>query len=418
MKRMGDSGVPAPLEWHAMPEAAVLERLASFREGLGSNQVAERQREFGRNVLPTKQAPTLPVIFLHQIASPLIYILLAAGVVAIGMGDASDAGFIFGVVLLNAGLGAYQEHKAEKSAASLQQMLRISARVRRREGTLEIAAEELVPGDIVYLESGVRVPADIRLLDANNLAIDEAFLTGESVPAEKRVTPLAPDLPVADRHNMAFAGAMVTVGRGLGVVVATALRTEVGKIAKTVTLAEGTKPPLVIRMEKFAHQVSWAVLGACLLLGGVAIGRGMPMVDVFFLAVALAVSAIPEGLPVAMTVALSIGTSRMAKRNVIVRRLTAVEGLGSCTFIASDKTGTLTLNKQTVQSVWVPWSGRFVTNGAQGGTRRMDGEPVSESEQQNVARLTRLGMIASEAAAKRGAGGDWEFSGDAMDVAF
>jgi len=397
------------LDWHALPEALVLERLASSREGLDRGQAVERKREFGPNVLPAKKVPTIPAIFLHQMTSPLIYILIAAGIVAIAMGDVSDAGFIFGVVLLNASLGTYQEWKAEKSAASLQQMLRISARVRRDGDTTGMAAEELVPGDIVYLESGARVPADIRLLEANNLAIDESFLTGESVAAEKGVAVLAPDLPVADRTNMAFAGAIVTVGRGMGVVVATALRTEVGRIAKTVTLAESTKPPLVIRMERFAHQVSWSVLGACVLLGAIAFGRGMGMAEVFFLAIALAVSAIPEGLPVAMTVALSVSTSRMAKRNVIVRRLTAVEGLGSCTYIASDKTGTLTLNRQTVQSVWLPGVGRVAAGGV---------ESEAGKEQPGLSRLARLAMIASEAATRRSDKGDWEFTGDAVDVAF
>jgi calcium-translocating P-type ATPase len=398
------AGVP-PIHWHAFTEPELMEKLEASRQGLSDHQVTERQREFGPNTLPVKKPPTLAIIFLHQFLSPLIYILLAAGIVAIVMGDVSDAGFIFGVVLLNATLGTFQEWKAEKSAASLQQLLRIVARVRRNGSATEIGAEELVPGDWVYLESGVRVPADLRILEASNLAIDEALLTGESTAAEKRTEILAEDLPVSDRHNMAFAGSIVATGRGAGVVVATGLKTEVGKIAKSVTSAQTTKPPLVIHMEKFARQVSFAVLLACFVLGAVALNRGMPAIDVFFFAVALAVSAIPEGLPVAMTVALSIATSKMAKRNVIVRRLTAVEGLGSCTFIASDKTGTLTLNKQTVQSVWLPADGLLMANAEGAGSNP------------RVVQLCRLSMICSEATAKR-EGDRWRFGGDAVDVAF
>jgi calcium-translocating P-type ATPase len=391
--------------WHAMPESEVIGKLEASLNGLTDVQVAERQREFGRNVLPAKKPPTAFVIFLHQFLSPLIYILLAAGIVAIVMGDITDAGFIFGVVLLNAGLGAFQEWKAERSAASLQQLLKIVARVRRNGSVTEISADELVPGDLVYLESGARVPADVRLIETNHLAVDEALLTGESLPVEKDIAPLAEDLPVSDRRNMALAGSTVASGRGKGFVVATGLRTEVGKIARSVTAAETTKPPLVIRMERFSRQISLVVLAACALLAGIAFSRGMPLVDVFFLAVALAVSAIPEGLPVAMTVALSIATNRMARRNVIVRKLTAVEGLGSCTYIASDKTGTLTVNKQTLKSVWL----------ASDEALSLDGPP--EGDHPGLRRLLWISVLCNEAAARKEAD-SWQFTGDAVDIAF
>jgi len=397
---------PPAVAWHALSEAEVAKRLGTSTDGLGDQQAAERRREFGLNVLPSKAPPTLPVIFLHQFLSPLIYVLLAAGVIAIFMGDVSDAGFIFGVVLLNAALGTYQEWKAERSSASLQQLLRVVSRVKRNGAYLDLPAEEIVPGDWVRLESGSRVPADLRLLETSSLAVDEALLTGESVAAEKVTEVLDEGLPVSDRRNMAFAGTIVAAGRATGVVVATGLRTEVGKIAKSVTSSQAAKPPLVIRMEAFARQVSLVTLAACLLLGGVALSQGMPAYDVFFLAIALAVAAIPEGLPVAMTVALSIATSRMAKRNVIVRKLTAVEGLGSCTFIASDKTGTLTLNKQTVQTVWLPASGTF----------RLSDETDSK-ERKRLEEVCRLAMIASETVA-RFEDGQWTFAGDAVDAAF
>lgn len=410
----------ATVAWHVLDEREVFEKLETSTAGLSEEQARERQAEFGPNALPAKAPPTLAVIFLHQFLSPLIYILLAAGVVSIVIGDAKDAGFIFGVVLLNAGLGAFQEWKAEKSAASLQLLLRILARVRRDGSDQELAAEDLVPGDIVQLESGSRVPADLRLLRVNNLTVDESLLTGESHAVEKRVEMVAPDAAISERRNMAFAGSIIVSGRALAVVVAIGLRSEVGKIAKSVTATEATKPPLVIRMERFARQVSVIMLGACVLLAIVALAKGMPFVDVFFLAVALAVSAIPEGLPVAMTVALSIATNRMARRNVIVRKLTAVEALGSCTYIASDKTGTLTLNRQSVQSVCLA-AGEHLR--LQRGEATSDGVfitehgvPVSPSTEARLTTAARVAALCNEASAARREG-RWKFSGDAVDVA-
>lgn len=405
-------------QWHALSEEAALETLATHRQGLSASAIAGLQKRHGRNILPERKPPTAIRIFLRQMASPLIYILVAAGIVAIMIGDIKDAAFIFAVVLLNSGLGAYQEWRAEQSAAGLQQLLRIVARVRRDGEVQSLGADELVPGDIVLLESGDRVPADLRLLEANNLTSDEAFLTGESVAAEKRVAAMEPDIPVGDRRNMAFAGSTINTGRATGVVVATGLATEVGRIADTVTSSDTSKPPLVLRMERFAHQISYAVLAACAVLAMVAFSKGMPPLEVFFLAVALAVSAIPEGLPVAMTVALSIGTSRMAKRNVIVRKLTAVEGLGSCTFIASDKTGTLTLNRQTVKALWLQDGGHLMVGDApQPGISTEDGGAVTEQQLRRVEEICRLSMICSETRAKR-QDDTWQFSGDAVDIAF
>jgi calcium-translocating P-type ATPase len=388
--------------WHSLEPERIFQKLGVPEKGLTTQEAAQRLAQYGPNVLPVKPPPTLYEIILHQFKSPLIYVLIAAGVVAMLMKDVTDALFIFGIVILNAALGAYQEWKAEQSAAGLQSLLKITARVRRDGEVVELPADQLVPGDYVLLESGASVPADLRLLEQRQLAIDESFLTGESIASEKNLELLREDIPVSDRHNMAYAGSIVTTGRGSGVVVATGTHTEVGKIASTVTSSETSKPPLVIRMEKFAHQVSYITLAACALLAVVAFGKGMPMVDVFFLAVALAVSAIPEGLPVAMTVALSIATSRMAKRNVIVRRLTAVEGLGSCTYIASDKTGTLTLNQQTVKAISLP-----------GQERLTEADPANPA----LVYFIRTAMIASETVA-RSKEGTWKFSGDAVDIAF
>ncbi len=351
------------LAWHALVEDAVYRKLQAIQEGLTSEQVEERLREFGKNILPAKKPPTFLQVVLHQFASPLIYILLIAGLVALAIGDVKDAGFIFAVILLNAVIGTVQEWRAEQSAHALQTLLKIKARVRRAGRQESIPAEELVPGDVVLLESGDKVPADLRFVQVNNLTIDEAFLTGESLPAEKSLALLREDTPVSDRKNMGYAGATVVTGRGAGLVVATGSHTEVGKIARSLTEEEGAKPPLVIRMERFARQVSLIVLVFSVLLGLLSVSRGVEFRDVFFLMVAMAVSAIPEGLPVAMTVALSLATGRMAKRQVIVRKLMAVESLGSCTTIASDKTGTLTVNQQTVKLIVLPEGARVQISG-------------------------------------------------------
>lgn len=409
-----------PIPWHATPEEAVLVKLQTDLRGLSPAQVEERQREFGRNTLPEHKPPTLFDIILHQFKSPLIYILLVAGAIALAIGDVKDAVFILAVIVLNATIGTVQEYKAEQSAHALQQLLKVRARVRREGRQLEVDAEELVPGDVVLLESGDKVPADLRLVQVNNLAIDESFLTGESVAASKKLDLQERDAAVGDRRNMAYAGSTVVSGRGVGLVVATGRYTEVGKIARTVAEEEGAKPPLVLRMEKFAHQVSFVVLGFAGLLGVIAFVRGMPFYEVLFLVIAMAVSAIPEGLPVAMTVALSLATGRMARRHVIVRKLAAVESLGSCTVIASDKTGTLTVNQQTARAVVFPDGARVAIGGQgyndQGAVTLADGGELDEALAGRLTDLARDAILCNEAALER-TDGAWQHSGDAMDVA-
>lgn len=409
-----------PVAWHAIQKEIVQRKLQAVPDGLSAGQVAERQREFGRNILPAKKPATLLQIFLHQFASPLIYILLIAGVIALLMQDYKDAVFIFVVILLNATIGTVQEWRAEQSAHALQSLLKVQARVRRAGRQQTVDAEELVPGDVVLVESGDKVPADMRLLQVNNLRIDEAFLTGESLAAEKMIDLLDEKAPVSDRHNMAYAGSTVLSGRGQGLVVATGPYTEVGKIARSLTEEEGAKAPLVIRMERFARQISVIVLGFSAILGMIAFARGEQLNEVFILVVAMAVSAIPEGLPVAMTVALSLATGRMAKRSVIVRRLNAVESLGSCTLIASDKTGTLTVNQQTVKKIILP-GGRAVEIGGQGYNDQGEislpgGGEVDDTLRERVALLAQAGVLCNEATLSK-EDGSWSHSGDAMDVA-
>ncbi len=409
-----------PLPWHSFADAQVYCKLQTARTGIDEESVGERQEVFGKNVLPAQRPPTVLTVFLHQFKSPLIYVLLIAGIVALLMNDHKDAAFIFAVIILNAVIGTVQEWRAEQSAHSLQQLLRIQAKVLRNGKKKTVPAEELVPGDVVLLESGDKVPADVRLVEVNNLSVDEAFLTGESMAAEKAAQLLEEETPISDRTNMGYAGATVLAGRGVGLVVATGIHTEVGKIAKSVTEGIGAKPPLVIRMEAFARQISIVVLVFASVLGLVTFLRGMPPSEVFILIIAMAVSAIPEGLPIAMTVALSLAASRMAGRHVIVRRLTAVESLGSCTTIASDKTGTLTVNQQTVKLLMFPEGTKFDVSGqgydGDGSVSPGTGGEMTGAQRARLERIGTAAVLCNEATLLHDSG-RWEHSGDAMDVA-
>lgn len=336
--------------WHSMTQSDALSRLESQLEGLSGNEVQARQGRDGKNILPSQKKASVWFILLSQFLNPLIYILLAAAVASVAIGEYKDAVFILLIIGFNAALGGFQEFKAEKSAEGLQNLLKIKARVIRNNQEALIDAEQLVVGDVVLLESGGKIPADARLLQSNNLSVDESLLTGESQSIEKAPDALVDEETViAERINMVFAGSSVISGRAQVVITAIGQGTEIGKIAQSVKETGKTKTPLMERMEHFSTRVAFIVVGVSVLLGILATVQGHPAHDVFFMAVALAVAAIPEGLPIAMTVALSIGSRRMAQKNVIVRRLMAIEGLGSCTAIASDKTGTLTLNKQTVR---------------------------------------------------------------------
>ena len=406
---------------HALPVQAVLEQLSTSPSGLSNAEAQARLAQFGSNTLPTTKPVALWEVILRQFKSPLIYILMVAALISFAIGEFTDGSFILAVITVNAIIGTLQEWKAEKSAQALQALLRIMAHVRRDRHGTTVDAGEIVPGDVILLNEGDRVPADIRILHESSLKVDESLLSGESLPVEKNAAVLPEKTPFMSRGNMAYAGSTVVSGKAEGVVTATGLLTEVGKIAQSVVSTESVKPPLVIRMETFSKRIGILVLAACSVLAVVAIARGMPTIDVFFIAVALAVSAIPEGLPVAITVALSIGVSRMAGRNVIVRKLTAVEALGSCTCIASDKTGTLTVNAQTLQRIELP-DGRFYTltgegYRGEGEVTQLTGGYVPEPDLQRLLEIARLGIICNGAELAR-SGKEWTHLGDPVDIAF
>ncbi|MBX3419710.1 MAG: cation-transporting P-type ATPase [Pirellulaceae bacterium] len=342
------------IEWHSLEQDEVLSKLAVDASGLADSELTLRKVEFGPNELPAARHHGPLVRFLLQFHNVLIYILLVAGVIKFVLAKWIDAGVIFGVVLVNALIGFVQEGRAERALDAIRGMMSLKATVRRGGKRQVVNSSELVPGDIVLLQSGDKVPADLRLLDARELNIDEAMLTGESVPTEKQTEKLATGTPLADRTCLAFSGTMVTSGRGTGVVTATGKQTELGKISELVSETSNITTPLIAKVNQFANIL--AVVIVLLSIMTVAFGYfvgGAELIDLFFAAIAMAVAAIPEGLPAIMTIILAIGVRRMAERNAIIRRLPAVDTLGALTVICSDKTGTLTRNEMTVTTVAV-----------------------------------------------------------------
>ncbi len=385
--------------------------------GLGQKEAEVRLTQFGPNMLPEPQASPLFATFLRQFRSPLIYILLAATLVSLALGDVRDALFIAIVLVANGTIGCMQEHSAGKAALALRKLEQPKATVVRDGHVQEIDARLLVPGDLVLIEAGGRVPADLRLLSATDLVCDESLLTGESAPVHKTVT-TADATPEVNARLMAFAGTLVTRGRGRGSIAATGAATEIGKIAAEIGKASVSKPPLMIRMERFSQFIAWVVAAAVVLLILVGIARSMSPSDLFMMSVGLAVSAIPEGLPIAISVALAISMRRMAKAHVIVRRMPAVEALGSCTMIATDKTGTLTLNELTVTDIRLPdGTGIVCDTGSDldACTIRGDGTPPAEARERALA-LLKAASLPNEGSLTRQDNG-WTTVGDTVDIA-
>lgn len=403
-------------DWHQISPADALAEQEAGATGLTGEEAARRLEAVGPNRLtpPRKRGPLLRLLFhFHNV---LIYVLLgAAGVTAL-LGHWVDTGVILGVVVINALIGFIQEGKAEKSLDAIRNMLSLSAMVLRDGRRQEIAAEELVPGDVVLLASGDKVPADLRLLELRNLRIEEAALTGESEPVEKAPDAVAIDAPIGDRTSMAYSGTLVVFGQGRGVVVATGDATEIGRIGKMLAEVETVETPLLKQMAVFGR---WLTAGILLLAGfTLAFGmlvHGQPAGEMFLAAVGLAVAAIPEGLPAIMTITLAIGVQRMAGRNAIIRRMPAVETLGAVTAICSDKTGTLTRNEMTVQRL-VTAERTIAVAGvgyAPHGGFSVDGVDVDGSR---LADIARAALLCSDATLRE-VDGEWKLEGDPTEGA-
>jgi Ca2+-transporting ATPase len=387
------------MHWYRRGIDRVFEDLNTSEHGLSDSEARERLQKFGPNKLAEAEKVSKLKILLHQFTSPLIYILLIAGVVTFFLQEYKDTGVIGAVLLLNALIGFIQEYKAEKQVQALKKMVVVKARVLRDRKEMEISGEEVAPGDIVLLASGGRVPADMRLIKTIELKTDESMLTGESIPVEKFTAPIEEDnLTPGDQKNMAFMGTVIVNGRARGVVVETGPRTALGRIAVDVREVRRVKAPLQEKIDRFAHAIGVIVLVTSALLFVVGILVGENVKDMFMTAVAAAVAAIPEGLPIVVTIALAIGVARMAQRNAVIRKLPAVETLGSTTVICSDKTGTLTRNEMTVKRVY---DGRHIYE-VSGTGYKPEGEIFEEGRHINVAgepgllMLFRIGLLCNE----------------------
>jgi magnesium-transporting ATPase (P-type) len=409
--------------WHAMPADTVLQRLQTGARGLAAAEVARRLAEHGPNRLAEAPAAGPLVRLGRQFDNLLLYVLMAAALVTAVMGHWVDSGVIAAVVVLNAVIGFVQEGKAERALQAIRHLLAPRAVVLREGRQHDVDAADLVPGDIVLLASGDSLPADVRLLQARNLRVDESALTGESVPVDKNADPVAADAAIGDRLCMGYAGTLVTQGQARAVVVATGAATEIGRIGRMLETVEQGTTPLLRRMEGFGRALTFVILGAAALLFAFGtLVRGMDAGEVFMAAVGLAVAAIPEGLPAIMTITLAIGVQRMAQRHAVVRRLPAVETLGSVTVICSDKTGTLTRNEMTVQQVVCDGQTIAVDGAgyAPDGALRLAGEALDPALL--PVRAPALAALAEAAALCNDAGlhdkdGRWTLSGDPTEGA-
>lgn len=404
--------------WPTLDPPAVAARLETSVQGLPPAEAAARLARWGPNALPEAPPPSRVLEFLRQFANPLIYLLLAATLISLALGDRVDAVVIGVVLLMNATIGFIQEQRAERSVRALRRLASHHARVLRGGREQEVPSTDLVPGDVVLLESGARVPADLRLFIATALLVDESLLTGEAAPVHKRPDALASEAPVADRWNMLYAGTVVASGRGRGYVVATGGSTELGGIAAQLQRGERSVPPLQARLARFASVMGTVVVAAAAVSFAVGILAGEGWAQMLLVAVALAVSAVPEGLPVASTITLTLGVRRMAGRQAIVRRLASVETLGSTTVIGSDKTGTLTQNRMMVQQISA--ADRLWWQDAPGRPGGPEGELATASAvaEHRVLYLTLLaGVLTNEADLQLDDAGDERPVGDPTEVA-
>jgi Ca2+-transporting ATPase len=405
---------------HAHPVESVTEALNTrLDQGLDDAEAVARLRVFGANELREAPRPTFLKMLFDQFNNFVVQILIVASVVSALLGDWVEAVAIMAIVILNAVLGVVQERKAEEALAALRRMAAPEAHVLRGGLRKTVAGRETVPGDIVYLDAGNYVPADVRLVETVNLKVDEASLTGESLPVEKRAElVLQREIPIGDRHNTAYMGTLVSYGRGKGVVVATGMQTELGLIAEMIASYDEEPTPLQRRLDQLGKQLSVAALAVCALVfviavlgtdmsllfsdgpGAYVVGHSEELVDFFLIAVSLAIAAVPEGLPAVVTITLALGMGEMIKRHALIRKLPAVETLGSATTIASDKTGTLTQNEMMVTALWVDGESHAVSGqGYQpsGQFRAGDGQLSAPAERPAVNLLLHAALLVNDA---------------------
>ncbi len=387
----------------------IFKELNSSEHGLTTKEASARQSKYGKNTLPKKKKDSIIKIFFHEFIDPMVLLLVAAIVASVVVGEIVDALVIAAIILVDAIMGTYQENKANNTAAALADLVTVKAKVLRDGEVKAINAEELTLGDVVLLESGDKISADMRVIDSQNFTVDESILTGESVQVVKSPDVINKEkLSIGDQSNMVFSGTTVVSGRARAVVVNIALGTELGKIADSLANTDEEKSPLTIRVEKLSKQISILVVSVAVLIAILLIVKHVPYNEIFVTVIAFAVSAMPEGLPLALTMALTIASNRMAKKNVIVRKLKAAESLGSCTVIASDKTGTLTVNQQTAKRILLPNGQEYQVSGTGFDTNgKVNGPAIKYAEE-----IGLYGALNNEASIEH------EPTGDSIDIAF
>jgi len=410
---------PEKHAWHALAPGDTLRAFRTGPSGLGDEEAAQRLAHYGPNVLHITRPRGVWRRLLDQFRNLLIYVLLASSVTTAILGHWTDSAVIAGVVVINAIIGFVQEQRAEQALAAIRKLLASRARAIRHGRTTEIDAADLVPGDIVVVESGDRIPADLRLTEAHGLEVDESALTGESVPVTKHTAPVAADMPVADRRSLVHAGTLATRGLATGVVIATGGQTEIGRIGQLVETVKPASTPLLEQIGRFNRWLTAAIVAAAIALALLAIlWRGMTFDEGFLAAVGFAVAAIPEGLPAIMTIALAVGVRRMARRHAIVRHLPAIETLGAVSVVCTDKTGTLTGNELTVRSLAIGGDRLRVTGTGlePAGDIQRDGRSVIAADEPAVRRLVEAGILCNDADVAPAATG-WRANGDPLEAA-
>lgn len=403
-------------KFYQMEEKEVLAKVNSNISGLTTNEALKRLKLYGKNLLPKEKKKNVIELFFSQFKDSIIWIMILACIFSFIVDEVIDGIVIVFIIFIDAILGTFQEWKAGKSADSLKKLIKVKVKVLRDKKEILINSEEVTIGDIILMESGDKIVADIRLLQTTNFAVDESVLTGESVAVVKNHLPIKEASSISDTKNMAYAGCSVVTGRSIGVVTAIKTDTEIGHIATKVIETKEEKSPLVIRMEKFSHQITLIILAISIILTLIMLIKGMKFEEIFLSVVALGVSAMPEGLPLALTLALTIASTRMSKKNVIVKKLNAVESLGSCTVIASDKTGTLTVNEQTAKKVLLPNGDTFEITGT-GYNDKGKIVAYEKASFKSLKEIAYLGMINNEATLEK-QGKNWNFFGDTIDIAF
>ncbi len=388
----------------------MLNELDTTEDGLTKEEVIKRREENGLNILPKEERASILKIFFNEFLDPIVLLLIVAIIFSFLAGEIIDGVAIFLIVIIDVIMGTYEENKANNTAEALEKLVTVMVRVIRDKEEIEVTSEELVVGDICLLESGDKISADMRIIDSHNLMVNEAILTGESVEVEKNNKKLTKkNLSITDQDNILFSGTTVVKGRAKAVVIKTSLDTEIGKIADTLSKTEEEKSPLTLRVEKLSKQISILVLVVAFFITILLISKGVSLNEVFLSVIALAVSAMPEGLPLALTMALTIASNKMAKKNVVAKKLHSVESLGSCTTIMSDKTGTLTVNEQTAKKILLPDGEVFNISGtgySHEGT--VEGKNIDKAYH-----IGLLGAINNEAKIEKD-----EFIGDSIDIAF